>query len=490
MHLNQLTLFITKSPEEYTGSKHIEMPESGGSLGRNPSNTVSLVDHNRFISGSHCLISIYGDTYYLSDVSTNGTLVNGNKLLKNQPISLYDGDTIVLGRYEISVGLEKLSNSVNIAADISEETDSTDPLVNLAEYTPDEEQDKGNIADLFKETRIDKVDSSDPVAHLNFITQTNNDDHLLHGNEKKYEQKITEPVHTRQLLDDSDSVHSEFDVPNLIPEDWFSNDLANTSMPPVQIDEPIATSSESESESESEPMVHSFVDSTPETIIPSVTEQLAWEDVTQTIQPSVSTTEPKSDEFFIAPSTSMDVYPSQSIETPFNSKMSDDAASAFYKGLGMSASQIEQTDEQFFQQMGNCLRLCINNLQKELSELKAIKNNEQDDSMTNIVELMLSLNHQQLLSPNELIEQILDELDNHKLNMTNATNDVINNKLLMLHPEKFAQDVRSQSRFKASGKLWKEYIEFYQNHNNEKIDISSSVVQQKIKEQYTKRLKA
>ncbi len=82
MHLNQLTLFITKSPEEYTGSKHIEMPEGGGSLGRNPSNTVSLVDHNRFISGSHCLISIYGDTYYLSDVSTNGTLVNGNKLLK------------------------------------------------------------------------------------------------------------------------------------------------------------------------------------------------------------------------------------------------------------------------------------------------------------------------------------------------------------------------------------------------------------------------
>lgn len=185
MHLNQLTLFITKSPEEYTGGKHIEMPESGGSLGRNPSNTVSLIDHNRFISGSHCLISIYGDTYYLSDVSTNGTLVNGNKLLKNQPISLYDGDTIVLGRYEISIGLEKLSSSVNIAADISEETDSIDPLANLAEYTADDTEDKGNIADLFKETRIDKVDSSDPVAHLNFRNQMNNDEHLLHGTEKK-----------------------------------------------------------------------------------------------------------------------------------------------------------------------------------------------------------------------------------------------------------------------------------------------------------------
>lgn len=486
MHLNQLTLFITKSPEEYTGSKHIEMPESGGSLGRNPSNTVSLVDHNRFISGSHCLISIYGDTYYLSDVSTNGTLVNGNKLLKNQPISLYDGDTIVLGRYEISVGLEKLSNSINIAADISEETDSTDPLVNLAEYNPDEEQDKGNIADLFKETRIDKVDSSDPVAHLNFITQTNNDEHLLHGNEKKHEQKINEPVHTRQLLDDSDSVHSEFDIPNLIPEDWFSDDFSNSLNSTQSINEKIGSAP-----SIPDPIVQPAVELTPEPVVSPVSEQQSWEDVTQTIQTSNSTIESTNDDFFAASSMPTDVYssPMQSIENPYSSK-TEDAKNAFYKGLGMSAAQIEQTDEQFFQQMGNCLRLCINNLQKELSELKAIKNNEQDDSMTNIVELMLSLNHQQLLSPNELIEQILDELDNHKLNMTNATNDVINNKLLMLHPEKFAQDVRSQSRFKASGKLWKEYIEFYQNHNNEKIDISSSVVQQKIKEQYTKRLKA
>ncbi|MBP3140087.1 type VI secretion system-associated FHA domain protein TagH [Aliivibrio fischeri] len=486
MHLNQLTLFITKSPEEYTGSKHIEMPESGGSLGRNPSNTVSLVDHNRFISGSHCLISIYGDTYYLSDVSTNGTLVNGNKLLKNQPISLYDGDTIVLGRYEISVGLEKLSNSINIAADISEETDSTDPLVNLAEYTPNEEQDKGNIADLFKETRIDKVDSSDPVAHLNFITQTNNDEHLLHGNEKKHEQKINEPIHTRQLLDDSDSVHSEFDIPNLIPEDWFSDDFSNSLNSTPSINEEIGSAP-----SIPDPIVQPAVELTPEPVVSPVSEQQSWEDVTQTIQTSSSTIESTNDDFFAASSMSTDVYssPMQSIEAPYSSK-TEDAKNAFYKGLGMSAAQIEQTDEQFFQQMGNCLRLCINNLQKELSELKAIKNNEQDDSMTNIVELMLSLNHQQLLSPNELIEQILDELDNHKLNMTHATNDVINNKLLMLHPEKFAQDIRSQSRFKASGKLWKEYIEFYQNHNNEKIDISSSVVQQKIKEQYTKRLKA
>jgi type VI secretion system protein ImpI len=475
VHLNQLTLFITKSPEEYTGGKHIEMPESGGSLGRNPSNTVSLIDHNRFISGSHCLISIYGDTYYLSDVSTNGTLVNGNKLLKNQPISLYDGDTIILGRYEISIGLEKLSNSVNIAADISEETDSIDPLANLAEYTVDDKEDKGNIADLFKETRIDKVDSSDPVAHLNFKTQTSNDEHLLHGTEKKATIKPTEAVNTRQLLDDSNSVHAEFDIPNLIPEDWFSTDFSDltssTSQQEIPQTAPI------------QPVVEPKVAHQEQ---PLPTEQQPWEDVTQTIQSTATTVEREE------PYPSRDVItqdaPSQ--QSAYIPEVSHDIKAAFFKGLGVSESQVEQSDAQFFQQMGTCLRLCINDLQKDLTELRTIKETEQDTSITNIVELMLSLNQQKLLSPNELIEQILDELDSHKFKMAQATNDVINQKLQSLNPTEFAQIVRSQSRLKSNGKLWKEYVDFYQKNNHDKVDISSSVVQQKIKEQYSKKLKA
>ena len=102
MKSNQLVLLITKCPEEYTGSKHIEMPETGGSIGRNLGCTVPLADLNRFISGTHCLISAYGDSFYISDVSTNGILVNGEKTLKNQPVSLFDGDTITLGQYEFS----------------------------------------------------------------------------------------------------------------------------------------------------------------------------------------------------------------------------------------------------------------------------------------------------------------------------------------------------------------------------------------------------
>ena len=103
---------------------------------------------------------------------------------------------------------------------------------------------------------------------------------------------------------------------------------------------------------------------------------------------------------------------------------------------------------------------------------------------------MLFRSQQKLLSPNELIEQILDELDSHKFKMAQATNEVINQKLQSLNPTEFAQVIRSQSRLKSNGKLWKEYVDFYQKNNNDKVDISSSVVQQKIKEQYSKTLKA
>ena len=475
MYLNQLTLFITKSPEEYTGGKHIEMPENGGSLGRNPSNTLSLIDHNRFISGSHCLISIYGDTYYLSDISTNGTLVNGSKLLKNQPISLYDGDTIILGRYEISVGLEKLSSSSNIAADISEETDSIDPLANLAEYEANDKQDKGNIGDLFKETRIDKIDSSDPVTHLNFKSQMDNDEHLIQGNEKQDVATLEETLHTRQLLDDSNSVHAEFDIPNLIPEDWFSTDFSDLASSTTQQEMPQTTPIQ--------PVVEPQIAHQEQ---PLPTEQQPWEDVTQTIQSTATTVEREE------PYPSLDIItqdiPSQ--QSAYIPEVSHDIKSAFFKGLGVSESQVEQSDAQFFQQMGTCLRLCINDLQTDLTELRTIKETEQGTSITNIVELMLSLNQQKLLHPNELIEQILDELDSHKFKMAQATNDVINQKLQSLNPTEFAQVVRSQSRLKSNGKLWKEYVDFYQKNNHDKVDISSSVVQQKIKEQYSKKLKA
>ncbi|OXD93570.1 hypothetical protein CA163_40085, partial [Vibrio parahaemolyticus] len=71
---------------------------------------------------------------------TNGTMVNGNKILKNQPISIVEGDVVSLGQYEIGVALEHISAVQDIAADIAPERVSNDPLVNLGEAVVEEEE--------------------------------------------------------------------------------------------------------------------------------------------------------------------------------------------------------------------------------------------------------------------------------------------------------------------------------------------------------------
>ena len=476
MNLNQLTLYITKSPEEYTGGKQIEMPENGGSVGRNPNNTLSLIDHNRFISGSHCLISVYADTYYLSDISTNGMLINGNKLLKNQPISLHDGDNIMLGRYELSVGLEKLSNAVNIAADISTESNSTDPLLNLAEYKEVEESEKGTVEDLFKETKRENIDTEDPVTHLNF-TLKKDDNFLLSDQEPK--ENMPEPAPSRQLLDDTESVYSEFHTPNMIPENWLS-----TNLEPDQKAEETTT--------EHIPDIEFNVPEMTKQAVTLENSQQPWEEVTQTIQ-TQQVSAPQ------APITAgleqpdyPEVEPTAQPAAPktHTTSSNENFKNAFFKGLGISETQADNMDNQFFQQMGTCLRLCINNLQKDLSEIKTPKDTEQEIPLTNIVALMLSLNQQQLLSPNELIEQILDELDAYKIKMSQATNDIVNHKIQTFDPNAFANNISDQSLFMPKRKLWKEYTDFYHKNSAEKIDISSTALQQEIKERYSKYTKA
>ena len=481
MNLNQLTLYITKSPEEYTGGKQIEMPENGGSVGRNPNNTLSLIDHNRFISGSHCLISVYADTYYLSDISTNGMLINGNKLLKNQPISLHDGDTIMLGRYELSVGLEKLSNAINIAADISTESNSTDPLLNLAEYKEVEESEKGTVEDFFKETKRENIDTEDPVTHLNF-TLKKDDNFLL--NDQDPEENMPEAAPSRQLLDDTDSVYSEFHTPNMIPENWLSDNLAVT---PKAIKEKITT--------EHIPDIKFNVPEMTKPVTEPENSQQPWEEITQTIQ-TTQTQQVSTPQAPITTDVEQTYYPeveptTQPVTPKTQPTPSDEGfKNAFFKGLGISATQADNMDTHFFQQMGTCLRLCINNLQKDLSEIKTTKDTEQEMPLTNIVELMLSLNQQQLLSPNELIEQILDELDAYKIKMSQATSDIVNHKIQTFDPNTFANNISDQSLFMPKRKLWKEYTNFYHKNSAEKVDISNTALQQKIKEQSSQYTKA
>ena len=493
MYSNQLVLFISKCPEEYTGAKHIEMPESGGSIGRSPSCSVSLADHNRFISGTHCLLSVYGDTYYISDVSTNGTMVNGNKILKNQPVAIVDGDIISLGQYEIGVSLEHVTSTLDIAADIAPERVSSDPLVSLGDAVVEEEEKVGALEDLFMETKQDDIDCHDPVAHLNFSMQRD-DDYLIRDNERTESEQPRTVESTRQVVDDSFSIYSEFDQPSLIPEDWMavetkSNASVNDALAPESGKVHRADIASAEVMQPGTVAPDSTIQRQHRT--PNVTEMVVeqantgskWEEMTQSFTPS-----PNTNQQLQIPTAEHAINSTTKAQVDTDAAVcSQDIAQAFFDGLGIRNPELMTNEAQLFKQMGTCLRLCIDNLQKELHEVESLKDEQSaSEANSNIAELMLTLNSQQLLAPNELVEQMLDELNDHQVMFNKALNELILEQSETNDPVAFANRVASQSLFSTKSKLWAEYLDFYTN--NRRL-LNETSLKGLIKKNYNKVIK-
>ncbi|HAS8569276.1 TPA: FHA domain-containing protein [Vibrio vulnificus] len=494
MQTHQLVLFISKCPEEYTGAKHIEMPEGGGSVGRAPSCTLPLTDHNRFISGTHCLVSVYGDTYYISDVSTNGTMVNGNKILKNQPISIVDGDVISLGQYEIGVSLEHVTAAQDIASDIAPERVSNDPLINLGEAVVEEEEKVGALEDLFMETKQADVVSDDPIAHLQFSMQRE-DDHLIRDVEKPKAAQALPIENKRQVVDDSFSVHSEFDIPNLIPEDWLGGAAASTASVKAVTEQAVFIPedfAQTQSVSPQVSAVQSDVNQPQyEATLNHVSQNASqraesvgqkWEEVTRAFIPSAQSTQQESK----VKETKVGFVSNESIATE-EGTLSSDISKAFYEGLGISNPELISNEALLFKQMGTCLRLCMDNLQKDLHEVESLKGEQGlSEADSNLAELMLTLNSQNLLSPNELVEQMLDEINDHQIIFNKALTELLIEQSETNDPVTFANDVASKSMFTTKSKLWGEYLEFYANNRRQMNETSLKGL---IKKSYTKAIK-
>ena len=495
MRINQLVLVISKCPEEYVGAKSIEMPEEGGSIGREAGCTVSLTDHNRFISGTHCLLSVYGDTYYISDISTNGTLVNGNKILKNQPVSLCDGDRVSLGQYEVSISIELVTTSYDIASEIAPERDSTDPLMNLEESVVEEEAETGALEDLFMETKPDGVDTHDPVEHLKFSMQRD-DDYLVRdeSNEKNLMKSSIEPQ--RQVVDDSLSIHSEFDLPSLIPEDWMGMEeeqQANLNAQDIADDQTKIPNRIKPTNIEGTDFRSDTLTGSPDvpkrkpTKVPPVTiipnsaniQSHKWEEVTQEFVPHTEPQEqPVESESRTQSNTALS-------ETSYEH---ENVTHAFFEGLGVDLESDTKHDALFFKQMGACLRLCIDNLYKDLQSVEELTDESSfahnDLSLTT---LMLTLNSQNLLAPNELIEQILDELSEHDTLYAKAINDLVLEQLKANDPQQFANTLSQETRFLSKSKLWQKYSEHYEQSTRQ---FNESTFKALMKDRYNKVAKA
>ncbi|ACL57986.1 type VI secretion system-associated FHA domain protein TagH [Methylobacterium nodulans] len=78
----------------------------GIDIGRDAYLDWSLPDPSRTISGKHCEVRFRDGGYWLHDVSSNGTYVNGAETRMAGPHRLRDGDRFEIGRYIIAVRVE------------------------------------------------------------------------------------------------------------------------------------------------------------------------------------------------------------------------------------------------------------------------------------------------------------------------------------------------------------------------------------------------
>ncbi|HEX8555923.1 MAG TPA: type VI secretion system-associated FHA domain protein TagH [Sphingomonas sp.] len=73
----------------------------GAMIGRSPTCDWSLPDPRNYISSRHCEVTFRDGFYLLSDVSTNGTFLNGRTERMGEPRRIVEGDLFLIGQYEV-----------------------------------------------------------------------------------------------------------------------------------------------------------------------------------------------------------------------------------------------------------------------------------------------------------------------------------------------------------------------------------------------------
>ena len=88
------------------GPLRVEVKGRGLDIGRDTHLDWTLPDPSRHVSSKHCEIRFRDGGYWLLDVSTNGTFVNGAQFRLDGPHLLREGDRLNIGPYVISVAVE------------------------------------------------------------------------------------------------------------------------------------------------------------------------------------------------------------------------------------------------------------------------------------------------------------------------------------------------------------------------------------------------
>jgi type VI secretion system FHA domain protein len=96
------------NPDALGGSGQSEFKLAGGdaTIGRSKTCDWSLPDDKNYISTRHCQISRRDDGFYLKDISTNGTMLNGSAERMSGERRIEAGDAFQIGQYRIVAAIK------------------------------------------------------------------------------------------------------------------------------------------------------------------------------------------------------------------------------------------------------------------------------------------------------------------------------------------------------------------------------------------------
>lgn len=108
------------------GPAQITLDQKGCQVGRRPEMDWVLPDPGRYVSGHHFDISYSDGDYWLTDVSSNGTFLQGEKYRLEGPRKLEHGDRFTIGHYIVIVDLSGGAGGAGGYAPV-QTTDDSDP---------------------------------------------------------------------------------------------------------------------------------------------------------------------------------------------------------------------------------------------------------------------------------------------------------------------------------------------------------------------------
>jgi type VI secretion system protein ImpI len=108
----------------------------GIDIGRDSHLDWTLPDPTRFISGKHCEIRYKDGAYWLHDVSTNGTFLNGANHRMQAPHRLRNGDRFVVGKYIVAVTADEAASQSDSASASARPVDYQELWANQGEIAP------------------------------------------------------------------------------------------------------------------------------------------------------------------------------------------------------------------------------------------------------------------------------------------------------------------------------------------------------------------